>query len=208
MVKWFKLELTITIISKKLLRLRLLSDNLPVSMSKQIRAVKKSTLTMKHLSKCILFLFLSGCYSLSNTSIDYTAIRTYYISNFRNNALNAFPDIEREFTEALKEKIRTQSRLVYDDANPNIEFNGTLVSYRITSEAPQPGENVSLNRLTIVLAIEYIDNTNEENNWKSNFSHFVNFDATEDVNSIQEDLVEEIRDQLMEDIFNKAFTNW
>ncbi len=157
---------------------------------------------------CGVFLLVSGCYSLSNTSIDYTKVKTYYIENFRNNALNAFPDVEREFTEGLKEKIRTQSRLVYEDANPDIEFKGTVVDYRISSEAPQPGELVSLNRLTIVLAIEYIDNTNEENNWRSNFSHFVNFDATEDITSIQEDLIEEIRDQLMEDIFNKAFTNW
>ena len=122
--------------------------------------------------------------------------------------MNAFPDLDREFTESLKEKIRTQSRLIFDDRNPNIEFKGTIVDYRITSEAPEEGERVSLNRLTITLAIEYKDNTDDENSWKSNFSHFVNFDSSEDIASIQEDLVRDISDQLMEDIFNKAFTNW
>ena len=66
----------------------------------------------------------------------------------------------------------------------------------------------SLNRLTIVIALEYIDHKNDDNSWKSNFSHFVNFPANQDITGIQDDLIDEIKDQLMEDIFNKAFTNW
>ena len=151
--------------------------------------------------------WLCGCYSFTGVSIS-PDVSTYFVSNFKSNAINAIPGIAPDFTEALKEKIRTQSRLILDDVSPDVEFLGTIVDYRISSEAPQPGEIVALNRLTIVLAIEFIDHQDEEKNWKSNFSHFVNFSSDVDVASIQEDLVTEISDQLMEDIFNKAFTDW
>lgn len=160
-------------------------------------------------SLCLSFFlaFLFGCYSFSGISIDPNT-RTYYVPNFKNNAINAVPGLELEFTEALKDKINRETRLAYNDVNPDIEFVGTLVDYRISSEAPRPGETVSLNRLTIVLAIDYIDNQDQKKSWKSNFSFFSNFDATQDITSIQEDLIQEIRTQLMEDIFNKAFTAW
>ncbi len=152
-------------------------------------------------------IYLSGCYSLSGISIDPT-VETYYVENLKNNAVSAPPGLELTITESLKEKILRETRLNWNDTEPDIEFKGSLVDFRITSEAPRPGETVSLNRLTIVIALEYIDNQDEEKSWKSNFSHFVNFDASVDIASSQEEFIDEINIQLMEDIFNKAFTNW
>lgn len=157
-------------------------------------------------SICLSFL-LSGCYSFTGTNFD-PNIKTYYVEPFRNNASNAIPALEQTVTENFKEKIRTESRLLFADTNPDIEFKGTVVDYRISSEAPAPGEFTALNRLTIVVAVEYINNFDEEKGWKKNFSHFVNFDSSEDITSIQDDLVAEILDQILEDIFNKAFTDW
>ncbi len=169
-------------------------------------------LTRISFATLILAVLVSGCYTLSGISID-PETDTYFVANFKNNAPSALPGLELQLTEALVDKLNRETRLEFRprSESPDIEMIGTLVDFRITSEAPQPGEVVALNRLTIVIALEYIDNKNKqdkEKNWKSNFSHFVNFDATVDITTIQDDLVEEIKDQLMEDIFNKAFTNW
>lgn len=164
---------------------------------------------MRFLLVATLALFTSGCtVSFSGLSIDTRVYSTYFVPNFKNNATNATPGLEQDLAEALRQKLRTEARLQKDDINPDLEFNGTLVDYRVTSEAPQQGETVALNRLTIVLALEYIDNKNEENNWKSNFSHFENFSSDQDLASVEPDLIAVISDQLMEDIFNKAFTDW
>lgn len=151
-------------------------------------------------------LFLS-CYSFKGTSIP-PNIKTFFVDRFKNNALNAPPTLDQVFMEALKDKVRTESRLLFEDTDPDIEFVGTLVDFRVTSEAPQPGEIASINRLTIIVAIEYIDRRNEENGWKSNFSHFFDFESSQDLNSVQDEAIEVIQNQIMEDIFNKAFTNW
>ena len=161
------------------------------------------------LSFSILLIALAACsISFSGLSIDPAIYSTYFVPNFKNNAPNAFPGLEQELAEALRQKLRTEARLQKDETNPDIEMNGTLVDYRVTSEAPRPGESVALNRLTLVLAIEYIDNKDEEKSWKSNFSHFENFDSNQDLSAVEADLILSITDQLMEDIFNKAFTDW
>ena len=159
------------------------------------------------LAALILPAVLPACYSLSGVSID-PDVRTYYVANFKDNADNAPAGLSTDFTEALKEKIRTQSRLVYVDQNPDIEFMGTIVDYRITSEAPQPGERTALNRLTIVTAVEYINHKNEEKGWKSNFSFFYDFPSNQDFSAVENEATVAIGTQIMEDIFNKAFTDW
>ena len=169
--------------------------------------VKKILYSFSIIASTLLLLSLTSCYSFSGVSID-PNVKTYYVDQFKNNALNAVPVLEQTVTEALKEKIRTESRLIYDDVNPDIEFKGSIVDYRITSEAPAPGETTAINRLTIVTAVEYINNFEEEKGWKSNFSFFFDFSSDTDINAVQDDAIDAILDQMMEDIFNKAFTDW
>ncbi|MEL7228203.1 MAG: hypothetical protein AAGL17_26075, partial [Cyanobacteria bacterium J06576_12] len=95
-----------------------------------------------------------------------------------------------------------------DDTDPNVEFQGTIVDFRVTAEAPQPGESSAINRLTIVTAVEYISHENKEDGFKRNFSFFFDFDANTELASVQTQAIEEILAQLTEDIFNAAFTNW
>lgn len=170
--------------------------------------------TVQFFAAMLLLSLLASCYSFSGISINYDVTKTYYIANFQNNALNAPPTLPQSLAEALREKIRRESRLVQSDTDPDIEFNGTLVDFRVTAEAPQGGNNresTAVNRLTIVTAIEYINNnsTNEDDKgWKSNFSFFYDYPSTTDLSSVQDEAIEVILDQMMEDIFNKAFTDW
>ncbi|MEL7221320.1 MAG: LPS assembly lipoprotein LptE [Bacteroidota bacterium] len=146
-------------------------------------------------------------YSLRGISIP-ADVSTYYVGQFKNNALNAPPTLAIETAEALKEKIRRESRLILNETEPDVEFQGTIVDFRVTAEAPQPGESSAINRLTIITAVEYISNKNEEDGFKQNFSFFFDFPATTDLSAVQTQAIEDILAQITEDIFNKAFTNW
>ena len=145
--------------------------------------------------------------SQSGASID-PSIQTYYVHQFVNNADNSLPGLEQQFAEDLRNKIRLNSRLTATENSPDLEFKGTLVDFRISSEAPSANDRVALNRLTINLAIEYIDNKVEDNGWQRNFSFFFDYPATTDFSSVEQDAITTISEQLMEDIFNAAFSNW
>ncbi|MEY4135483.1 MAG: LPS assembly lipoprotein LptE [Saprospiraceae bacterium] len=147
------------------------------------------------------------CYSFRGVSLD-PSIRTYGVAPFANNAANALPSLAQSMEDALREKIRTESRLVYSADAPDVEFKGALVDYRISAEAPRTGEVTAINRLTITLAIEYLDNKTQKQVWKRNFSFFYDFPADRDFVSVEPDALKAITTQLMEDIFNAAFSDW
>lgn len=145
--------------------------------------------------------------SLSGATLD-PELKTFYIPNFTNNAENALPSLAQRLTENLKDKVRAESRLVLSETEPDIEFRGTLVDYRITAEAPRTGESTAINRLTITLAITYFNNRKNVEVWQKNFSFFYDFSSAIDFSSVQETANKAISKQLMEDIFNAAFSNW
>lgn len=162
------------------------------------------------LTLCLLImvsLFQSCTISLSGATLD-PELKTFYIPNFTNNAENALPSLSQRLTEDLKDKVRAESRLVLSEEEPDIEFRGTLVDYRITAEAPRTGESTAINRLTITLAISYFNNRKNTEIWQKNFSFFYDFSSSIDFSSVQETANKAISKQIMEDIFNAAFSNW
>ena len=157
-----------------------------------------------------LLLLISGCYSFKGISID-PNIKTFFVRNFDNAAGNAPPTLAVDFTERLKDKVRTETPLKLNSDDPDAEFTGRVVDYRIIPVAPKPGEIVSLNRLEIRFQINYTINKEAvPGSWTAerSFSHFAEFDSDRDLLAVQDELIKLISDQLLEDVFNAAFNNW
>lgn len=154
-------------------------------------------------------LSLQSCfwYSFKGISIP-PEILTFNVDNFTNRAYNTPIDIETLFAEELRSKIRNESRLKLNNANPDITFAGDITGFSVTTEAPKQGATVALDKLTITVKIDYVDNTNEENNWNKNFSFFETYDNSQSLQDIQDQLTLNIFKQLTENIFNESFTDW
>jgi len=156
----------------------------------------------------VLALLISSCYTFKGISIDYSKVNTFSIGEFPNNAPNVVPTLSQDFIQALQLKVISESRLGSTPANGDVEFNGSITGYAITSVAPQPGETTAFSRLTITIQVEFINNTDPEQNWTQSFNWFSDYDASENLANVQEDLHETILTEIVENVFNKAFTNW
>ncbi len=152
-------------------------------------------------------LLLSGCYSFKGISIP-PDVNSYVVENFQNSTPQAPGDINQRFSEALRSKIRNESRLVYNEQNPDLEFSGSITGFRLNPEAPQAGNTVALNKLEITVTVNFTNKKDEKKSWKKPFSFFRTFESDKDFISIQDQLISEIFKQLMENIFNEAFTGW
>lgn len=158
----------------------------------------------------LLGISLQGCYSFKGISID-PNIKTFFILNLESTAPNAPPTLAVDFTERLKDKVRTETPLKLNSDAPDAEFAGKITDFRVVPVAPKPGETVSLNRLEIRMQLSYTVNLEGvDGGWASEktFSHFAEFGSDRDLISVQDELIRQISTQLLEDIFNAAFNNW
>lgn len=156
----------------------------------------------------IMVLFCAvGCYSFKGISIP-DGMQDFYVEEVKLNTLDAPPNITYTFRETLRSKVRNQSRLTWDEENPDAEFLCTIMNYSITTEAAREGNTAALNKLTITVSAEYINNQNEDDTWKKNFSYSIPFDPTIDIQTNQDAFIADIFDQITEQIFNEAFAQW
>lgn len=155
----------------------------------------------------LVLLTTSGCYSFRGITIPAEA-NTFYVLELSNRVPTAPADIGQTFSETLKQKLLNQSRLNFSEIDPDLSFKGEVTRFSVTSVAPQPGESTAFNRLDIAVKISYESRLNEEDNWENSFSFYEDFPRDDNLLDLQDQLITNIFRQLVEDIFNKAFTNW
>ena len=155
-----------------------------------------------------IVLLLNGCYSFRGLTIDCNVTKTFSIANFGNNSPSAPPTINQTFVELLRDKVLSETCLSSTNSNGDVQFSGEVFKYQITSVAPSEGESNLLNRLTIGIAVDYENTANEKENVKKRYEWFEEYDSGEDILSIQDELIISISDQILEKVFNDAFTNW
>jgi len=159
------------------------------------------------------FLLNSCTVSLKSTGIPPT-INTFFIEEFENNARNVVPTLSYDFTQALVDKIRNESRLNYVDTDPDVIFSGAISRFQVTSVAPEENNGIAttaFNRLEMGVQVNYLNNKEDDpkkKEWTQQFTFFVDFESDQNLLDVQESLIEALNDQLVEDIFNKAFTGW
>ena len=168
----------------------------------------------KIVSICVLVIFvcsLQSCrYGFKSTTGIPASVNTFFVDVFDVEPRNAPVVIGQDFSILLADKIRRESRLDPVDTDPDIEFEGSITKFEITYEAPQPGETTAFSRLNMTIRVKYTDNLDEERSWEKpeNFSFFFDFASDTNLIDIQDEAVDAIFEQMVEDVFNKAFTNW
>jgi len=135
-------------------------------------------------------------------------MNTFYIEPFELTTTNTEPTITTIFSETLSDKILTESKLRKAEIDPDYIFSGAVTRYQVTAVAPQPDEVSAFNRLEIGVKVVLINTKDEEQNFDKTFSFFQDFPSDANIINIQEELINNIFDQIVEDVFNKAFTNW
>jgi hypothetical protein len=160
----------------------------------------------------IAMIYSSCSVTLSGASIP-PDMKTINVQFFENTAPLVVNNLSQLFTEALKERIRSQTRLgiVRGEADATIE--GAITGYSIAPVSVQATNNntaplATATRLTITVTVKYVNNKDKKlsPDFEQSFSRYSDF--TGDLNSQEQNLIRLINQQLTEDIFNKAFANW
>ncbi len=160
---------------------------------------------------CLLAIWLSfsscGIYSFTGASID-PNVKTFTIHTISNQAPIVIPSLSNTLTESLRQELNTNTNLNQLESGGDLEFAATITNYQVTPVAPQANEISAVNRLSITLNVEFINHQNEKQSWTSSFTRYADYSSGIDLSTVQEQLIKEISNQLVEDIFNKAVVNW
>jgi hypothetical protein len=166
-------------------------------------------------SICLIFLstqLFSGCftihYDMKGGADINPKIQTVSVQYFNNRATSIEPTLSQRFTDGLKEYMENNTKLRLVNTIGDVDFSGEITDYKIEPVAISAGDVAASTRFTISIRVKYTDSINPDNNFDSTFSRYRDFDSTKDFSSVEIGLSEEITDEIIEQIFNKAFVNW
>ena len=157
----------------------------------------------------LLFVAFSGCgvYSFTGASIPPNA-KTVSVQFFPNKAQLVEPVLSPLFTDALRDIFVSQTVLEMVDNGGDIALEGEITGYKTTPVAIQGDQTSALNRLTVKVNVRFFNRFEPEKDFEQEFSQFLDYSSEKDLSSIKEELITQINDMLVTDIFNKAVVNW
>ena len=145
---------------------------------------------MINIKKLILLipctLLFAGCkvtYSFSGASIS-PEVKTVSIPRFPNNALLVAPILSSTLTEALQDRFSRQPAAI----------SGNEYAVR--------------NNLTITVRVRFTNTIDPSQNYDKTFSAFAPYNSDQLLQNAEPTLIPEIVEQLVEDIFNAAVSQW
>jgi Na+/H+-translocating membrane pyrophosphatase len=164
----------------------------------------------------LLILFCPGCYVLNSQSIP-LELKTINVGFFENDAPIVVSYHSQQLTEALKDRIRTTTRLSIVAGEGDAMMTGSITDYHIAPVSIQATNNnvapiAGASALTITVHVKFVytpKNPNDPNkkiSFEQDFSKSLNFSG--DISGQESTLITAIDKQIIDDIFNKAFNNW
>ncbi|HUM89085.1 MAG TPA: LptE family protein [Prolixibacteraceae bacterium] len=166
---------------------------------------------MKYLLAAGLLAAFIGCkinYSFTGASIS-PDVKTYSILDFPNRAKLVNPNLSNYFVEKLREKFTRQTSLNYLNEGGDLEFEGTISQYDVQPVSIKAGtDEASMNRLTIKISVKFTNRKNSEQDFESEFSAYADFDSSQLLSDVEDNLIEQIIKEIIDDIYNKSVANW
>ena len=157
---------------------------------------------------CTPILFMQcGIYSLSGADL-HPDIKSFTVIPFSNQASIVVPSLADDLTEQLKDKFRNEMNLTHTNSDGDIIFEGTITNYKTGPSSVSSGEIATTTRLIISVKVVYENKMNTDQNFSVNFSNYIDYDSNEDLSAIEDELITEISEMLIQDIFNRAVNNW
>ena len=174
---------------------------------------------MKHISKIlslkavVLFVMLmtwQGCtvsYKFNGAALDYNVYKTIFVSNFPIRAALVYPPLQQTFENELLDYISRNTRLRIVDTSADLQMEGEITGYSLSPQAVTEDAYASKTRLTITVRVKYTDNKQDGKDVDQSFSAYRDFDSSEMLTDVQDELCSQISKELVDLIFNATHGN-
>lgn len=153
---------------------------------------------------------LSACsvsYKFTGTSINYDVIKTIQLDNVANRAPYGWAPMEAMFNNKLQDRYANQTRLKLVKRGGDLHLSGEIVSYDQFNKAISAEGFSSQVQLKITVNIRF-NNPKMNVNWEKQFSATTQYNASQQLSAVQEQLMTEMIEDLTDQIFNATVADW
>lgn len=158
-----------------------------------------------------VLLALTACsinYKFTGTSINYDVIKTIQINNMPIRSAYVWAPMEAIFYNKLQDMYVNQTRLHQVKKNGDLQISGEIVGYDQFNKAISANGYSSQTQLKMTINVRFVNNKNHTQDFERQFTATTQYESSQQLATVQEQLVTEMSKDLAEQIFNATVANW
>ena len=158
----------------------------------------------------VLLTACSITYKFNGSSIDYTKVKTITFETFPNRSTGfVWGPMESMFNTALQDIYMQQTRLQQVKRGGDLELSGEITNYDAYNKGVGADGYSTMAELRMTVRVNFTNRSNPSENFESKqFSSNRDYDTTQQLASVQDELVNQMIKDIVEQIFNSTVANW
>ena len=159
----------------------------------------------------ITFTSIISCsvsYKFNASSIDYTKTKTIQIADFPIRSSYVWGPMGPMFNNELKDKFANNTRLSLVRRNGDLKIEGEITQYQQRNKSVSADGYSSQTELSMTVNVRFTNNVNHSEDFEKQFTATSTYETTQSLNSVQDQLVEEMCKDICDQIFNATVANW
>lgn len=182
--------------------------------NKHLQSGNKQLMRINHIKTALLtvmMLLLVSCsvsYKFNGASIDYTKTKTIQIADFPIRSSYVWAPMASIFNNQLKDVFANHTRLIQVKRNGDMKIEGEITQYSQRNKAVTAEGTSAQSELSMTVNVRFTNNANHSEDFEKQFTATSTFETTQSLNSVQEELVTQMVEDITDQIFNATVANW
>ena len=158
----------------------------------------------------VLMAACSISYKFNGSSIDYTKVKTISFETFPNRSVGfVWGPMESMFNTALQDIYMQQTRLQQVRRDGDLQISGEITNYDAYNKGVGADGYSIMAELRMTVRVNFTNKANPQENFESQqFSSSREYDASQQLSSVQDELVNQMIKDIVEQTFNATVANW
>lgn len=182
--------------------------------NKHLQSGNKQLMRINHIKTALLtvmMLLLVSCsvsYKFNGASIDYTKTKTIQIADFPIRSSYVWAPMASIFNNQLKDVFANHTRLIQVKRNGDMKIEGEITQFSQRNKAVTAEGTSAQAELSMTVNVRFTNNANHSEDFEKQFTATSTFETTQSLNSVQEELVTQMVEDITDQIFNATVANW
>ena len=149
-------------------------------------------------------------YQFNGSSIDYTKVKTIAFETFPNRSVGfVWGPMESMFNTALQDIYMQQTRLQQVKRGGDLQISGEITNYDAYNKGVGSDGYSTMAELRMTVRVNFVNTVNPQENFENRqFSSSREYDATQQLSAVQDELVNQMIKDIVDQIFNATVANW
>ena len=154
---------------------------------------------------------LSACsvsYKFNGASIDYTKTKTIQIKDFPIRSAYVWGPMASIFNNELRDVFGKQTKLIQVKRNGDLQIEGEITQYQQRNKSVSADGYSAQTELSMTVNVRFTNTKKHDEDFERTFTATQSYESTRSLNSVQEELVTQMTQDICDQIFNATVANW